>query len=98
MDNDTYDDRHSRQQKFNKNIVKRIEELEDLIHYAIGPCTFCNGSGMIYDQDEDAGRDLTRPCEDCKGSGKMPIDFVMMMEKFKVQARKDIQTSNELAF
>ena len=29
MDNDTYDDRHSRQQKFNKNIVKRIEELED---------------------------------------------------------------------
>jgi len=29
MDNDTYDDRHSRQQKFNKNIVKRIQELED---------------------------------------------------------------------
>ena len=30
MDNDTYDDRHSRQQKFNKNIDKRLEELEDL--------------------------------------------------------------------
>jgi len=30
MDNDTYDDRHSRQQKFNKNIVKRLEEIEDL--------------------------------------------------------------------
>ena len=29
MDNDTYDDRHSTQQKFNKNIVKRIQELED---------------------------------------------------------------------
>jgi len=31
MDNDTYDDRHSRQQKFNKNIVKRLEELEDKV-------------------------------------------------------------------
>jgi len=31
MDNDTYDDRHSRQQKFNENIVKRLEELEDKI-------------------------------------------------------------------
>jgi hypothetical protein len=29
MDNDTYDDRHSRQQICNKNIVKRLEELED---------------------------------------------------------------------
>jgi L-lactate utilization protein LutB len=29
MDNDTYDDRHSTQQTFNKNIVKRIQELED---------------------------------------------------------------------
>jgi DNA repair exonuclease SbcCD ATPase subunit len=29
MDNDTYDDRHSRQNTFNKNIVKRIQELED---------------------------------------------------------------------
>ena len=27
MDNDTYDDRHSKQQKFNKNIVKRLEQL-----------------------------------------------------------------------
>ena len=29
MDNDTYDDRNYVQQKFNKNIVKRIQELED---------------------------------------------------------------------
>ena len=29
MDNDTYDDRHSTQQTFNKNIVKRIQVLED---------------------------------------------------------------------
>lgn len=29
MDNDTYDDRHSTQQTFNRNIVKRIQELED---------------------------------------------------------------------
>ena len=29
MDNDTYDDRHSTQQTFNKNIVRRIQELED---------------------------------------------------------------------
>jgi hypothetical protein len=29
MDNDTYDDRNYTQQKFNKNIVKRIQELED---------------------------------------------------------------------
>jgi uncharacterized coiled-coil protein SlyX len=31
MDNDTYDDRHSRQQTFNRNIVKRLEELEDKV-------------------------------------------------------------------
>jgi hypothetical protein len=29
MDNDTYDDRHSRQQICNMNIIKRLEELED---------------------------------------------------------------------
>ena len=34
MDNDTYDDRHSRQQKFNKNIVKRLEEIEDFAQTA----------------------------------------------------------------
>jgi|TARA_R110000824_G_scaffold5709_1_gene26358 hypothetical protein len=34
MDNDTYDDRHSRQQKINKNIVKRLEEIEDFAQTA----------------------------------------------------------------
>ena len=98
MDNDTYDYRHSNQQTFNKNIIKRIEELENLMHYAIGPCTICNGSGMVYDQDEDAGRDITRPCEDCKGSGKMPLDYVQMMEHFKKEARKQIQSENDIPF
>ena len=32
MENDTYDDRHSIQQTFNKNIVKRIQELEDYLN------------------------------------------------------------------
>ena len=98
MDNDTYDDRFIRINNRLESYEQTLDSLQSLIHHAIGPCTICNGSGMVYDQDEDAGRDITRPCEDCRGSGKMPIDFVMMMEKFKVQARKDIQTSNELAF
>jgi hypothetical protein len=34
MDNDTYDDRHSRQQKYNENIVKRLEEIEDFAQTA----------------------------------------------------------------
>ena len=29
MDNDTYDDRHARQTKVNKNLISRIQELED---------------------------------------------------------------------
>ena len=88
---DTYDDRFFR-------INKRLDALESLVHYSIGPCSICNGSGMVYDQDEDLGRDITRPCEDCRGSGKMPLDFVRMMEHFKIQARKEIQTSNEIPF
>jgi|TARA_R110002167_G_scaffold68750_2_gene194143 hypothetical protein len=31
MDNDTYDDRHAQQTKVNKNLISRIQELEDVV-------------------------------------------------------------------
>ena len=81
------------------NIVhQRIDKLEELLHTALGPCPQCTGSGMIYDQDEDAGRDLTLPCDTCKGTGKMPLDLVDMMEQFKLQAKKEVEMSEELPF
>ena len=81
------------------NIVhQRIDKLEELLHTALGPCPRCTGSGMIYDQDEDAGRDLTLPCDTCKGTGKMPLDLADMMEQFKVQAKKEVEMSEELPF
>ena len=81
------------------NIVhQRIDKLEELLHTALGPCPRCTGSGMIYDQDEDAGRDLTLPCDTCKGTGKMPLDLADMMEQFKVQAKKEVEMPEELPF
>ena len=81
------------------NIVhQRIDKLEELLHTALGPCPRCTGSGMIYDMDEDAGRDLTLPCDTCKGTGKMPLDLADMMEQFKVQAKKEVEMSEELPF
>ena len=98
MDNDTYDDRFIRINNRLESYEQTLKSLQSLIHHAIGPCTICNGSGMVYDQDEDAGRDLTRPCDDCKGSGKMPLDIVSMMAQFKLQARKDIQNETDIPF
>ena len=77
---------------------QRIDKLEELLHTALGPCPRCTGSGMIYDQDEDAGRDLTLPCDTCKGTGKMPLDLADMMEQFKLQAKKEVEMSEELPF
>ena len=77
---------------------QRIDKLEELLHTALGPCPRCTGSGMIYDQDEDAGRDLTLPCDTCKGTGKMPLDLADMMEQFKVQAKKEVEMPEELPF
>ena len=68
---------------------QRIDKLEELLHTALGPCPRCTGSGMIY---EDFESDSTIPCDTCKGTGKMPLDLADMMEHFKVQARKDIES------
>ena len=89
--NDSYDDRFW---KFNQ----RLDALESIIHYSIGPCEFCNGSGMLYDQDEDLGRDITRPCDDCRGLGKKQLDMVEMMQSLKKQAKLEVQQSNEIPF
>jgi len=79
MNNDTYDDRFSRIKKDLYILEGKFNELEhdftslkSLLNTAIGSCNACAGTGMLYDVDEDAGRDLTRPCDHCKGTGKMP--------------------------
>ena len=78
---------------------QRIDKLEELLHRALGPCPRCTGSGMIYDQDEgETLLELTIPCDTCKGTGKMPLDLADMMEQFKVQAKKEVEMSEELPF
>ena len=95
---DTYDDRFIRINNRLDSYEKILTTMQTFIHNAIGPCTKCSGSGKIYDQDEDAGRDLTSPCDSCKGTGKLPLDFVKMMEHFKEQAKTQVQTEEELPF
>ena len=55
---------------------------------------------MIYIGSEGEGRSLPEPCEDCKGSGKVSLDVAEMIEKFKKQAREDIESelTNEVPF
>ena len=78
------------------NIVhQRIDKMEELLHRALGPCPRCTGSGTIY---EDFESDSTIPCDTCKGTGKMPLDLADMMEQFKVQAKKEVEMSEELPF
>jgi excinuclease UvrABC ATPase subunit len=105
MNNDTYDDRFSRIKKDLYILEGKFNELEhdftslkSLLNTAIGSCNACAGTGMLYDVDEDAGRDLTRPCDHCKGTGKMPLDIVSMMAQFKLQARKEIQNETDIPF
>lgn len=79
---------------------QRIDKLEELLHTALGPCPRCTGSGMTYDVEPDweNGQKNTRPCDTCKGTGKMPLDLADMMEQFKLQAKKEIEVSEELPF
>ena len=55
---------------------------------------------MIYVGSEGEGRSLPEPCDSCNGSGKVPLDVADMMEKFKKEAREEIESlvKNELPF
>ena len=55
---------------------------------------------MIYVGSEGEGRSLPEPCDICNGSGKVPLDVADMMEKFKKEAREEIESlvKNELPF
>ena len=96
-----------KQHKFNAEILQRVNEsaykidkIESLLQTALGPCDHCNGSGMIYVGSELEGRSLPEPCDKCRGSGKIPLDVAEMMEKFKKEARDEIESlvNNELPF
>ena len=80
------------QEIINEGHAYKIDKLESLLHAALGPCPQCNGSGMIYIGSEGEGRSLPDPCETCKGSGKIPLDVADMIEKFKKQARDDLES------
>ena len=77
-------------------IEHKILQVENLIQYATGPCNECNGTGMIYVGSESEGRSLPDMCNSCNGSGKLPLDVSSMMEKFKIDARREIR--DELPF
>ena len=96
-----------KQDKFNAEILQRVNEsaykidkIESLLQTALGPCEHCYGSGMIYVGSELEGRSLPEPCDKCKGSGKIPLDVADMMEKFKKEARDEIESlvNNEPPF
>ena len=96
-----------KQDKFNAEILQRVNEsaykidkIESLLQTALGPCDHCNGSGMIYVGSELEGRSLPELCDKCRGSGKIPLDVAEMMEKFKKEARDEIESlvNNELPF
>ena len=96
-----------KQDKFNAEILQRVNEsaykidkIESMLQAALGPCDHCNGSGMIYVGSELEGRSLPEPCDKCRGSGKIPLDVAEMMEKFKKEARDEIESlvNNELPF
>ena len=77
---------------------QRIDKLEELLHSGLGSCPQCTGSGMIYVSDEAMERQVPEACETCKGSGKMPLDLVDMMEQLKIQAHKEIEISKDIPF
>ena len=97
---DTYDDRFIRINNRLDSYEKILTTMQTFIHNAIGPCTKCSGSGHIYDAhgEEGGGIRLTSQCDSCKGTGKLPLDFVKMMEHFKEQAKTQIQTEEDLPF
>jgi DnaJ-class molecular chaperone len=97
---DTYDDRFIRINNRLDSYEQALETMQSFIHNAIGPCIKCNGSGHIYDAhgEEGGGIRLTSQCDSCKGTGKLPLDFVKMMEHFKEQAKTQVQTETDLPF
>ena len=97
---DTYDDRFIRINNRLDSYEQALETMQSFIHNAIGPCTKCNGSGHIYDAHgiEEGGIRLTSPCDICKGTGKLPLDYQEMIEHFKREAQNQIQTETDIPF
>jgi len=92
--------RWDRQERINIENAYRIGKLEGMLHAALGPCTQCSGTGMIYIGSEEVGRSLPEPCDSCNGSGKIPLDVADMMEKFKKEAMDRVESlvNNEPPF
>ena len=88
------------QDKINEDHEYRIKKLEDLLRAALGPCPQCTGSGMIYSNNEHEGMSVPDRCDRCNGSGKIPLDVADMMERFKKEARDELESlvNNELPF
>ena len=95
------------QEKFNARIQQKVNEcaykidkIESMLQAALGPCTQCSGTGMIYIGSEEVGRSLPEPCDSCNGSGKVPLDVADMMEKFKKEAMDRVESlvNNEPPF
>ena len=81
-----------RQERINVENAYRIGKLEGMLHAALGPCSQCTGTGMIYVGSELEGRSIPEPCDSCHGSGKVPLDVADMMEKFKKEARDTLES------
>ena len=107
-DTQRYEEENNNQENFIKEIIsdelnivhQRIDKIEEIFQNALGPCPRCTGSGMIIVPDPVLERDAQEPCDTCRGTGKMPLDLADMMEQFKVQARKDVESelTEELPF
>ena len=80
------------QDRINDDYEYRISKLEGLLQAALGPCDYCTGTGMIYVGSEEEGRSLPEPCDSCNGSGKIPLDVTVMINKFKKEAREEMES------
>ena len=96
-----------KQDKFNAEILQRVNEsaykidkIESMLQAALGPCDHCNGSGMIYSRNAHEGMSLPDQCDKCNGGGKIPLDVADMIERFKKEARDEIESlvNNEPPF
>jgi DnaJ-class molecular chaperone len=95
------------QEKFNAKIQHKVNEcaykidkIESMLQAALGPCDHCNGSGMIYSGNPEENMSLPDQCDKCNGGGKIPLDVTDMMERFKKEARDEIESlvNNEPPF
>ena len=80
------------QDRINDDYEYRISKLEGLLQAALGSCDYCTGTGMIYVGSEEEGRSLPEPCDSCNGSGKVPLDVTVMINKFKKEAREEMES------